>query len=59
MVFATNKGMITFPHVFHKIHVASHLLPAVSIAAMPSLVGSFSVLGAAGGGILLYYDVLG
>ena len=51
--------MVTFPHDFQRIHAASHLLPAVSIAAMPSLVGAFGVLGAAGGGALLYYDVLG
>ena len=51
--------MVTFLHDFHKIHATSHLLPAVSIAAMPSLVGAFGVLGAAGSGALLYFDVLG
>ena len=42
----------------HKIHTASHLLPVVSIAATRSLMGVFSVLGAAVGGALLYFDVL-
>ena len=51
--------MVTFPHDYHKIHAASHLLPAMSVALTPSLVGAFGVLGAAGGGTLLYFDVLG
>ena len=51
--------MPTLPHGFHKIHAASHLLPAVSVAARPSLAGAFGVLGAAGGGTLLNFDVLG
>ena len=51
--------MATLPHGFHKIHAASHLLPAVSVTATYSLAGVFGVLGAAGGGALLYYDVLG
>ena len=51
--------MVTFLHDFRKNHAASHLLPAVSVAAVPSLVGAFGVLRAAGGGALLYLDVLG
>ena len=50
--------MVTFPLDFHNIHVASHPLPAVSIAATPSLVGAFGVLGDTGGGALLYLHKL-
>ena len=51
--------MATLPHDFQKIHGASHFLLAGSVTAMTSLVGAGGVLGAAGGGALLYYNVLG
>ena len=50
--------MATLTHDFHKIHAAGHLLSAVSITAASSLVGAVGVLGAAGGGSLLYYNEL-
>ena len=63
MVFATDMLVCPwdgyYPPYFYKIHAASHLLPAVSITTMSSLAGAFGVLGATGGGALLYFDVLG
>ena len=51
--------MATLTHDFHKIHAASHFLSMVSITAMSSLAGAVGLLGAAGGGALLYFNVLG
>ena len=51
--------MATLTHDFPKIHAASHFLSVVSVTATSSLEGAVSVLGAAGGGVLFYYNVLG